>query len=64
MGIFKLHLPASRRKKNAHLPIRMWGSGATMSEQTRKTKCDMHSPEAKALIDEIHVARRGINAGL
>jgi len=25
VGIFQLHLPASRRKKNAHLPIRMWG---------------------------------------
>jgi len=25
VGIFKVHLPASRRKKNAHLPIRMWG---------------------------------------
>ncbi|MCX6917615.1 MAG: hypothetical protein NT167_32040 [Verrucomicrobia bacterium] len=25
VGVFKVHLPASRRKKNAHLPIRMWG---------------------------------------
>ena len=25
VGIFKVHLPASRRKKNAHLSIRMWG---------------------------------------
>ena len=25
VGIFKVHLPAARRRKNAHLPIRMWG---------------------------------------
>ena len=25
VGIFKVRPPASRRKKNAHLPIRMWG---------------------------------------
>jgi hypothetical protein len=25
VGLFKVHLPAARRKKNAHLPIRMWG---------------------------------------
>jgi len=25
VGVFKVHLPASRRRKNAHLPIRMWG---------------------------------------
>jgi len=24
-GIFKVSVPASRRKKNAHLPLRMWG---------------------------------------
>ncbi len=24
-GIFKVQLPADRKKKNAHLPIRMWG---------------------------------------
>lgn len=25
VGIFQVHLPASRRRNNAHLPIRMWG---------------------------------------
>ncbi|HOA75795.1 MAG TPA: hypothetical protein PL151_03240 [Phycisphaerae bacterium] len=25
VGIFKLHMPADRRIKNAHLPIRIWG---------------------------------------
>lgn len=25
VGIFQVHLPASRRRENAHLPIRMWG---------------------------------------
>ena len=25
VGIFKVHLPEERKKKNAHLPIRMWG---------------------------------------
>ena len=25
VGIFQVHLPASRRKENAHLPIRIWG---------------------------------------
>lgn len=25
VGIFQLHMPAERRKPNAHLPIRMWG---------------------------------------
>ena len=24
-GIFKVSMPAERKKKNAHLPIRMWG---------------------------------------
>jgi hypothetical protein len=24
-GIFKVSMPADRKKKNAHLPIRMWG---------------------------------------
>ena len=25
VGIFKVRVPAHRRKENAHLPIRMWG---------------------------------------
>jgi hypothetical protein len=25
VGVFKVHLPAERKKPNAHLPIRMWG---------------------------------------
>jgi hypothetical protein len=25
VGIFKVHMPADRKRKNAHLPIRMWG---------------------------------------
>lgn len=25
IGVFKLHMPAERKKKDAHLPIRMWG---------------------------------------
>ena len=25
VGLFKLEMPANRKKKNAHLPIRMWG---------------------------------------
>ena len=25
VGLFKVHLPAARKKTNAHLPIRMWG---------------------------------------
>ncbi len=24
-GIFKVSMPADRKRKNAHLPIRMWG---------------------------------------
>jgi len=24
-GIFKVSMPANRKRKNAHLPIRMWG---------------------------------------
>jgi len=24
-GIFKVSMPADRKKKDAHLPIRMWG---------------------------------------
>ncbi len=25
VGLFKVHMPADRKKENAHLPIRMWG---------------------------------------
>lgn len=25
VGLFKLHMPKDRKKKNAHLPLRMWG---------------------------------------
>ena len=25
VGVFKVHMPAERKRKNAHLPIRMWG---------------------------------------
>jgi hypothetical protein len=25
VGIFKVRVPAQRRKENAHLPIRVWG---------------------------------------
>lgn len=25
VGVFKVHLPAARKRNNAHLPIRMWG---------------------------------------
>ncbi len=25
VGVFKVHMPADRKKKDAHLPIRMWG---------------------------------------